>query len=437
MSNREVHSLPSLSNLIARRQISPTEVVESCLSRIAEKEAEVLAWKFVAEDRARREAARLAEELANGGLRSPLHGIPFGVKDIFDTAGMPTAWGSPLYAGRVPGRDADLVARLQKMGAIVLGKTHTTAFASFDPAPTRNPRNPEHTPGGSSSGSAAAVALGMVPFALGSQTLGSVLRPASFCGVVGLKPTFDVLPPGGMLPFAPTLDQAGLFTRTVEDMAWLWAIVSGMGGLSAAPHRQLASPKWPIVGNLEPEMAQGFEKALGTLADAGFEICPWELPESLLQIPEAVMIINQYEGAQTHKDRFEEYGVRMGAKLAALVEEGLRTDPATYQQALAQITEAREDFAALTEQHPLWVTPSALGPAPKGLATTGDPRANAPFTALGVPAISLPFGCSSSGLPLGMQLAAAKGAEAALLATALECEKALSSEPATNPISAL
>jgi Asp-tRNA(Asn)/Glu-tRNA(Gln) amidotransferase A subunit family amidase len=413
------------------------DVVESCLARIAEKDADVLAWAFVAKDHARREAAARNEELHNSGPRGPLHGIPFGVKDIFDTAGMPTAWGSPLYAGRVPDCDADLVVRLQEMGAIVLGKTHTTGYAYYDPSPARNPHNREHTPGGSSSGSAAAVALGMVPFALGSQTQGSVLRPASFCGVVGFKPSFDALPTGGVLPFAPTLDHAGLFTRTVEDMAWLWPIVGGTSALSGTPHRRLASPKWPIVGDLEPEMVQGFQTALATLAGEGFEIHPLDLPESLLQLPDAAAIVNRYEGARTHKDRFEEYGPRIGAKLAVLVEEGLRTDPGAYQQALSQMMQAREDFATITEQHPLWITPSALGPAPKGLASTGDPRANAPFTALGVPAISLPFGTAPSGLPLGLQLAAARGAEAALLATAIECENALSAKPATKPRSAI
>jgi amidase len=267
----------------------------------------------------------------------------------------------------------------------------------------------------------------MVPFALGSQTLGSVLRPASFCGVVGLKPTFGTLPAGGMLPFAPTLDHPGLFTRTVAEMAWLWTAIttSAAAPPQTAAERRLAWPRWPIEGELEPEMATGLDQALAKLASAGFEIHELSLPESFQLLPEATMTISRYEGARTHKDRLEQFGSQIGEKLAVLVEEGLRIDPSRYQQALERLAQARRDYAELTANRPLWVTPSALGPAPKGLASTGDPRANAPFTALGVPAISLPFGLAPSGLPLGMQLAAARGAESGLLAAALECEKSL------------
>jgi Asp-tRNA(Asn)/Glu-tRNA(Gln) amidotransferase A subunit family amidase len=315
----------------------------------------------------------------------------------------------------------------------VLGKTHTTGFAYFDPAPTRNPHHPDHTPGGSSSGSAAAVADGMVPFALGSQTLGSVLRPASFCGVVGLKPTFDALPLGGVLPFAPTLDHAGLFTRTVEEMAWLWAAIAP-GNAAAPAGRRLAWPRWPIEGELEPEMASGLDQALARLTKAGFEIHEISLPESFQRLPAAILTVFRFEGAQTHRERFAQYGVRIGEKLAAVVEEGLRIEPRSYEQALGALAEARRDYKQLAEKHPVWVTPSALGPAPKGLGSTGDPRANAPFTALGVPAISLPFAKTPARLPMGLQLAAARGQEQALLGTALACEKALAgSVDATEP----
>jgi Asp-tRNA(Asn)/Glu-tRNA(Gln) amidotransferase A subunit family amidase len=172
-------------------------------------------------------------------------------------------------------------------------------------------------------------------------------------------------------------------------------------------------------------MAAGLDLALARLAQAGFEIDELSLPESFQRLPEATLTISRYEGARTHKDRLEQFGLKIGEKLAVLVEEGLRIDPSRYEQALAQLAQARRDHAELSETHPVWVTPSALGSAPKGLASTGDPRANAPFTALGVPAISLPFGPAPSGLPLGMQLAAARGAESALLAAALECEKSL------------
>jgi Asp-tRNA(Asn)/Glu-tRNA(Gln) amidotransferase A subunit family amidase len=423
---KQPFSIVRLSQAIAAKEISATEVLQTLLARIEERDGRLQAWAFVDREGAQKAAADADRELAAGKPRSPLHGIPFGVKDIFDTEGMPTSWGSPLYAGRVPDTDAELVARLKQSGAIVLGKTHTTGFAYFDPAPTHNPHHLEHTPGGSSSGSAAAVADAMVAFALGSQTLGSVLRPASFCGVVGLKPTFGALPSGGMLPFAPSLDHAGLFTRTVEEMAWLWAVLSGTEQTQIAPERRLARPRWPIEGELEPEMAAGFDQALSRLAKAGFDSHELHLPASFRRLPEANITIFRYEGAATHQVRLEQYGSKIGEKLAVLVEEGLRIERSRYEQALAVLADARRDYAELTAKHPVWITPSALGPAPKGLASTGDPRANAPFTALGVPAISLPFGQARSGLPLGLQLAAARGQERLLLAAALECERSFS-----------
>jgi Asp-tRNA(Asn)/Glu-tRNA(Gln) amidotransferase A subunit family amidase len=208
--------------------------------------------------------------------------------------------------------------------------------------------------------------------------------------------------------------------------------MTGSKNESAAVCRHLAKPRWPIEGSLEDDMAEGFQAALSTLSSAGFEIRDLDLPASFSQLPEATMTIFRYEGAQTHKDRFQEYGPRIGVKLAALVDEGLRIERGVYEQALAALAAVRVDFAVLAEKHPVWITPSALGPAPKGLASTGDPRANAPFTALGVPAISQPFGHAPSRLPLGLQLAAAQGQEGGLLKTALECEKVLSETKQTN-----
>jgi Asp-tRNA(Asn)/Glu-tRNA(Gln) amidotransferase A subunit family amidase len=417
-------SIIRLSRAVANGETTPLEIVRALLARIEARDGNLQAWAYVGREQAERAAVEAGREIAAGKPRGPLHGIPFGIKDIFDTADMPTGWGSPLYSARIPDADAALVSRLKEAGAIALGKTHTTGFAYFDPAPTRNPHNPDHTPGGSSSGSAVAVAAGMVPFALGSQTLGSVLRPASFCGVVGLKPTFDALPLNGVLPFAPTLDHAGLFTRTVEEMAWLWAAITGEREHPAAV-RLLARPRWPIEGEVAPEMAAGFDEALARLARAGCEIHELSLPASFPRLPEANMTVFRYEGAQIHKQRLRQYGSKIGEKLALLVEEGLRIDRGLYEQSLEHLAQARREYAELTERFPVWVTPSALGAAPKGISSTGDPRANAPFTALGVPTISIPFARDSSGLPLGLQLAAARGRDRALLATALACEQFL------------
>ena len=417
-------SLEELSRRIRGREITPVEVVESCLARVGEREDSVHAWSYLAADEALGRAKSLTEELNRGGPRSVLHGIPFGVKDIFDTAGMPTEWGTAVHRGRVPSSDAKVVADLASMGAVVLGKTHTTAYAYFDPAPTRNPHNPAHTPGGSSSGSAAAVADGMVPFALGSQTMGSVLRPASFCGICGLKPTFGALPVEGIMRFSPTLDHAGLFARTVGDMVFLWRSLMGVSPAIEPPLR-LGVPPWPIDANLEPEMEEGFGQCLERLREGGHSVEPISLPESFAKLPQTIQVVMRFEAARIHGEDLRKHGTDIGAKLAALLEDGLTIEESEYKTALSNLDQAREDFAALTRECPIWATPSALGAAPRGLETTGDPRCNAPFTALGVPSISLPFGKAAGGLPLGLQLSVPAGGGTLLLAAAQRCEGVL------------
>ncbi|MBI1792490.1 MAG: amidase [Acidobacteria bacterium] len=354
-----------------RQFLDGSATLHTCLRRIARHDAEVEAWVEVAPQPA----------LGDG----PLRGIPFGAKDIFETRGLSTAYGSPLYAGRKGDRDAVLVERLRRHGAILLGKTHTTAFAYFDPAPTRNPRNLAHTPGGSSSGSAAAVAAGMVPFALGTQTQGSVLRPAAYCGVVGFKPTFGLLPLDGVLPFAPTLDTAGLFTEDPPDLQALW--------------ERMGYGRADLEATVEPGRPTGLDELLETVRPAA-------------------RLINHYEGARTHEARWREHGAAIGAKLAALVEEGLRVPEEAYQAARAILEQSKAMAAELFERCPLIATPAAPGPAPLGLESTGDPRMNAPWTALGVPAITVPLAVPPGGLPLGLQLTAAWGRDAFLVAAA-------------------
>jgi Asp-tRNA(Asn)/Glu-tRNA(Gln) amidotransferase A subunit family amidase len=379
------------------------QLLELCLERIAARDSELRAWVEVAPQPA----------LGSG----PLNGIPFGVKDTYETRGMATEYGSPLYAGRKGTTDATLVTELRERGAVLLGKTHTTAFAYFDRGPTHNPHNTLHTPGGSSSGSAAALAAGMAPFALGTQTLGSILRPASFCGVVGFKPTAGLLPLEGVLPFAPSLDTAGLFTQTADDMQLLW---TRMGHAETPPKRTLAVPS--LMPPVDPPMEAAFRRTIERL-DPHLHVDVVEMPSRFADLAPAVKLINTYEGARTHEVRWREHGYAIGSKLAQLVQEGLRIPSDQYRAALSTVVDVKREFSSLLRQYPVIVTPSAPGPAPEGLASTGDPIMNLPWTALGLPAISIPM--PVLGLPLGLQLISEAGSDSALLALAVEIESLL------------
>ena len=421
--------LNELSRRIRAGETTPTDLVDQCLERIQQREDKLHAWVYLADSEAIKRSRALTEELRTTGPRGPLYGIPFGVKDIFDTTGMPTEWGTATQAGRRPDRDSALVAQLIAAGAIALGKTVTTAYAYFDPGPTRNPHNLAHSPGGSSSGSAAAVAAGMVPFAIGSQTMGSVLRPASFCGVVGFKPTFGRLALEGVMPFAPSLDHAGFFTRTAQEMSFLWKSLGNEILPAAEATRTLTVIPWPIGSPLETEMAEAFAALLDRFAAAGFTIDRIGLPPAFEHLDVATRTVMTYEGARMYAQDFHDHGSKIGEKLALLIEQGLAIDDADYRASKQIIDTARADFAERTRQGAVWLTPSAPGPAPEGLASTGDPVCNRPFTALGVPAISLPFARTSKGLPLGLQLATASARENQLLATARLTEQKLATSP--------
>ena len=382
---------------------SPRDLLDICLRRIAACEPQTQAWVEVSPQ------APLAEGLLNG--------IPFGVKDIFETLGLATEYGSPLYAGRKGAADAHVVTGLRSTGAVLLGKTRTTAFASFDAAATRNPRFPGRTPGGSSSGSAAAVAAGMVPFALGTQTLGSVLRPASFCGVCGFKPSFGLLPFEGAMPFAPSLDTVGFFTATAADMAELWS--RGFGARFDADLHRVAWMRVPAEGPMQQALAAAVER----LRARGVSIDEIDPPEGWDRLQAAARTINQYEGARSQSARFEEFGERIGHKLAALVRAGLLLAPSEYEDARAHVEQMKVEVASIFWDYPAILTPAAPGPAPEGLSSTGDPSHNAPWTALGVPAISVPL--PVEGGPLGVQMAAGWGRDDALVAVAAQLEALL------------
>jgi len=345
--------------------------------------------------------------------------IPFGAKDIMETRGLSTEYGSPIYKGRIGITDAAIVRDLRQRGAILLGKTQCTAFAYRTPAPTRNPRNLEHTPGGSSSGSAAAVAAGMVPFALGTQTRGSVLRPASFCGVTGFKPTYGLFSLEGVLPLAKSLDTLGFFTHTPADMLALWEELER----SAARAEDFAMGTPEPMPQVDPAMAAAFRNALAALRKAGASIRPVAISEMLDKLNEATSTVEEYEGARFHEQRFKEYGSRL-AELVDLIEKGLQISVERYDEARRYIAECKTEMAEMYKTTPVILVPAATGSAPLGLASTGDPRMNAPWTALGTPAISIPM--PTSGLPLGLQLTAEPGQDSRVLRAAVRVQGLLS-----------
>jgi Asp-tRNA(Asn)/Glu-tRNA(Gln) amidotransferase A subunit family amidase len=384
--------------------------LEQCLQRIRELEPSIHAWVQVQPER----------PTGNG----PLSEIPFGVKDIVETKGMATEYGSPLYKGRVGTEDAAIIREMRSRGAILLGKTVTTAFAYRTPGPTRNPRNLEHTPGGSSSGSAAAVATGMVPFTIGEQTRGSMIRPASFCGVTGFKPTYDLLPTEGMLPFAKSLDTLGLYTHTAADMIALW---KAMGKPVASEEAFSFGAPEPIPA-CDPEMANAFRQSIMLLRRSGVAIKPIDIVEELKKLVEAGDVLETYEGARVHEARLKQFGDRLDQNVANLVRNGLKIPAERYDEARRFVADSRMRFAQIFKSTPVILTPAAVGAAPLGLSTTGDPRMNAPWTALGTPAISIPMPVAS-GLPLGLQLTADLGQDARVLRAALLLDQRLSAGP--------
>ena len=373
--------------------------LKSCLDRIRAAEPSIHAW------------VQVAPQKSTG--RGRLAGIPYGVKDIVETKGLLTEYGSSIYKGRIGTTDAAIIREMRKHGAVLLGKTQTTAFAYFTPAPTRNPRNLEHTPGGSSSGSAAAVAAGMVPFTIGEQTRGSVLRPASFCGITGFKPTYGLLSMEGVFPLSKSLDTLGFFTHTPADMSVLWRSLGH--SIDSSGQFDLGAPE-PIP-DVEPTMAEAFTNAVSRLRNAGVIIRPLDIASVLDKLAEANLTVMLYEGARFHKARYEQYGDRL-AHLADLVRKGLQISVERYDEALRYIESWRRQFADVFRRTPVILTPAAVGPAPAGLASTGDPRMNASWTALGTPAISIPMPVGKA-LPLGLQLTAERGDEARLLHAAV------------------
>jgi Asp-tRNA(Asn)/Glu-tRNA(Gln) amidotransferase A subunit family amidase len=355
-----------------------------------------------------------------------LAGLPIAVKDVIDTAGLPTERGSPIHRGRRPGRDATCVARLRAAGAVVLGKTVTTEFAFYRPGRTRNPHDPSRTPGGSSSGSAAAVAAGLVPAALGTQTAGSVIRPASFCGVVGMKPTFGRVPLDGVLPFAPTLDTIGVFVR---DLSALPLLLDAMGapappaGRDGPPRVALCrTESWPLA---EPSTRALVEDAAGALARAGAAVEDLDLGPAFQDLAAAQRAVMAAEAARAFAEVRARHGDLLSPVLRDFLREGDGVGRGREAEAREQAARCRAALEAIFARLDVLLTPAAPGEAPVGLESTGDPVFNRIWTLLGVPCLSLPAGRGPDGMPVGLQLVGASGADGALVESAAWIARAL------------
>ncbi len=404
--------------------------IDLLVARFGTREGELRA--FVPEagrfDRLRREARELLERHPNPEDRPPLFGVPVGVKDVFHVHGFLTRGGSRLPPEELHGLEAESVTALRSAGALILGKTVSTEFAYFAPGETRNPRNPGHTPGGSSSGSAAAVGAGLCPLALGTQTIGSVCRPAAFCGVTGFKPSYDRISRSGLVPLAPSLDHAGTFTADVAG-AELAASLLCRGWKEAELDRQpvLGVPEGPYLKRASDEGREHFAAVRGRLEEAGYAIKAVPALDDFARVKARHGVIVAAEAARVHARWFPRFEHLYHEKTAELLRRGAEVSPENLDVALAGCARLRRRLTTLMDEHglDLWITPSATGAAPAGLDFTGDPVMNLPWTQAGLPAASLPAGRNAEGLPLGLQLVGRWWSDEKLLAWGRQIEHVL------------
>lgn len=430
-------TIHAAAEAIRQGRVTPLELVDACLAQIDRWESTVRAWVFVDRDGARKQAARLTEEQKRGQYRGPLHGIPLGIKDIFDVFDWPTAAGSNLWANSVARYDAPLVDNLRRGGAVFLGKTVTTQYASFDPPVTRNPWNPERTPGGSSSGSAAALSTLMCLGALGSQTGGSLTRPASYCGIASLKPTFGLLPLEGIVPLAPSMDHPGPMARCVRDLGLLLEAMAGeVGdgyGVAARPSAQ--PPRLRRVRGLfeeraEPAVRSMMDDVCKKLRSRHAAIADCALPGAFAEVVPRHRVIMAVEAAAFHEDRLRQHPDDYQPQIRRLLEEGLACPAPEYVRCRSHQAKLKDQM--MWDPGDILLTPATPGPAP-ARDTTGDPAFNSPWSYLGLPTVSFPTGHFADGLPLAIQLVGQPVEESRLLAAAAWCEHALGAAPLTPP----
>jgi len=414
-------------------ELTSEVLVEGCLARIDAREETVGAWTFLDREHALSQARAADQAKLAGRATGPLHGIPVGIKDIFDTDDMPTEDGTPLHAGHRPSDDATAVARLRQAGAIILGKTVTTELAAYTPGKTTNPHDPARTPGGSSSGSAAAVAAHMVPLAIGSQTAGSVIRPASFCGVFGFKPTHGLISRHNMLPLSRTLDQIGVFARTVEDAALLAEALIGFDANDpdtrprARPTlREVARQEPPVTPHFgfvkgpawdraEDDTREAFAELVDLLGDGAEEIA---LPPVFADALDWHRTIMESEMAGNLRREYEQGGDRLSPRIRELIERGRTILAVDYNDAVAAIEVLNLLLLPVFERCDAILTPAAPGEAPRGLENTGDPAFCAIWTLCGVPTVTVPLFEGANGMPMGAQLVGPRGDDSRLLRTA-------------------
>ncbi len=422
-----LHRWPAteLARALATGELQVETLAAALLERCHALEPHLQAWAALDAVAARRQARALDQAFAKGAAPGALHGVPLGVKDNIDTAGMATAYGSAIYAGHVPKTDAAVVALARDAGAWVLGKTACTAFANMTPCATRNPHDAWHTPGGSSSGSAAAVAVGAVPLALGTQTAGSVIRPAAFCGIVGYKPSPRLLPRAGAKPNSDTLDEVGVFARNVQDAALLAGVLGCFGTrlftVSAPAHDappRLAVALTSRAAALAPAMVAMVEDAAARLSAAGAPVQLAAWPAGFDALFDAQRTVQVFETARALAPEHQYRRRQLPADLRTLLDEGLAMPPAAYQSALQETRAALGRLDELFGRADVLLTPAAPGAAPRSRKQTGDPLFSRPWQLLGCPCITVPGGLDSTGMPLGLQLVARPGDDARLFAVA-------------------
>ena len=419
---------------IRKGEITSEELVQDCLDKIEQIDGETEAWAYLNPDYALEQARKLDIIRQAGDPMGPLHGIPVGIKDIIDTAHVPTELGTPIHSGRVPFRDAWVVSRLRQAGAVIMGKTVTTELATYAPGKTKNPHDPNRTPGGSSSGSAAAVASNMVPAALGSQTNGSIIRPAAFCGVFGFKPSFGMIPRTGVLKQSSPLDQLGVFARSMDDVALLTQVLAGYDEVDPSTTYLRAVPPLVSVAAEDPPLPPkiGFvktpvwDRADDMCKDAHEELCESlgenieeiELSLSFGHVLDHHKIIMETDLAYSYAHDYERAKDLLSDSLRGQIERGLGYSAVAYQRALAQQAILDVILTELFQVYDALLTPSASGEAPIGLDNTGDPSFCTIWTFCGVPALNIPVFKGENGMPIGTQLVGAKNDDARLLRTA-------------------